>query len=87
MIQLTKINSAPIAVNCDLIEYIEETPDTVVTFTNNDKVVVREKMEEIIRKVVDYRRAVAGLIDAEIRRSLRPVTQVREQSGGLNLED
>jgi flagellar protein FlbD len=73
MILLTKINSAPITVNCDIIEYIEETPDTVITLTNNDKVVVQESMAEIIQKVVQYRRTIAGLVDHENARQLRYV--------------
>jgi len=73
MILLTKINSAPIAVNSDLIEYIEEAPDTIITMTNSDKVVVQEGMEEIIQKVVHYRRLISGLIEAESGRQLRSV--------------
>jgi flagellar protein FlbD len=73
MILLTKINKNPIAVNCDLIEYIEETPDTVITLTNSDRVVVQEGMMEIIEKVVQYRRSIAGLVDAETDRQLRRV--------------
>jgi flagellar protein FlbD len=71
MILLTKINKAPIAVNADLIQYIEETPDTVITLTNNDKVVVVETMTAIIQKVVHYRRLINGLIDLEYERQLR----------------
>ena len=73
MIVLTKINNNLIAVNSDLIEYIEETPDTVITLTNSDRVVVQEGMTEIIDKVVQYRRLVAGLVDAETARQLRGV--------------
>ena len=73
MIVLTKINDAPIAVNSDLIEYIEETPDTIITMTNSDKVVVRERMAEIIEKVVRFRRLISGLIEAESERQLRGV--------------
>jgi flagellar protein FlbD len=68
MIILTKINKAPITVNADLIQYIEETPDTIITMTNNDKVVVQDSMEDIIRKVVHYRRLIGGLIDSEHER-------------------
>jgi flagellar protein FlbD len=71
MILLTKINKAPIAVNADLIQYIEETPDTVLTMTNNEKVVVVEGMAAIIQKVVRYRRLITGMIDAEYERQLR----------------
>jgi flagellar protein FlbD len=73
MILLTKINKAPIAVNADLIQYIEETPDTIITLSNNDKVVVAEGMAEIIDKVVHYRRLINGLIDSEYERQLRTV--------------
>jgi len=68
MIVLTKINKAPIAVNSDLIQYIEETPDTVITMTNNDKVVVQEGMSEIIQKVVHFRRLINRLIECEHER-------------------
>ncbi len=73
MIQLTKINGHQIVLNSDLIEYIEETPDTVITLSNNDKVIVKDRMTEIIEKVVRYRRTLAGLIDAEGERRLAKV--------------
>jgi flagellar protein FlbD len=68
MILLTKINKAQIAVNADLIQYIEETPDTIITLTNNDKVVVNESMTEIIQKVVHYRRLINRLVELEYER-------------------
>lgn len=70
MIQLTKINGHQITLNPDLIEYVEETPDTVITLTNNDKIIVKDRMAEIIDKVVRYRRMVAGLVEAEYERQL-----------------
>ncbi len=73
MIILTKINKALIAVNADLIQYIEETPDTVVTMTNGEKIVVHDSMDEIIRKVVHYRRLLNGLIESEYERQLRHI--------------
>ncbi len=73
MIQLTKINGHQIVLNSDLIEYIEETPDTVITLSNNDKVIVKDRMTEIIEKVVRYRRTLAGLIESEYERRLAKV--------------
>lgn len=70
MIQLTKINGAPIVLNSDLIEYIEETPDTVITMTNGEKIVVQDRMVEIIDKVVRFRRVISGLVETEFRRRL-----------------
>ncbi len=71
MIQLTKINNTSIVLNSDLIEYIEETPDTVITLTNNDRVVVQERMTEIIDKIVHFRRQVSGLVESEYQRRIR----------------
>jgi len=71
MIVLTKINKAPIAVNSDHIQYIEETPDTVITMENSDKVVVSESIAEVIRKVVNYRRLVQNLVELEHERQNR----------------
>ncbi len=71
MILLRKINNAPIVLNSDLIEYIEETPDTVITLTNNDRVVVQEGLTEIIDKVVRYRRMIAGTTEADAESVLR----------------
>jgi flagellar protein FlbD len=73
MILLTKINGAPIAVNSDLIEFIEETPDTVITLTNGDKIVVHERMSEIIDKVVEYRCFVSGAVRSATHNGLRHV--------------
>ena len=71
MILLKKINDAPIAVNSDLIQYIEETPDTIITMTNNDKVVVQERMTDVIQKVVHFRRLINRLVETEYERQLR----------------
>ena len=71
MILLTKINKASITVNADLIQYIEETPDTVLTMTNGEKVVVVDSMASIIQQIVQYRRLISGLINAEYERQLK----------------
>lgn len=56
MIKLTRLNNTMLILNSDLIEMIEETPDTVITLTNGHKMVVREAAQEIIRLVVSYKR-------------------------------
>jgi flagellar protein FlbD len=61
MIQLTRLNNASLAVNCDLIKYVEEAPDTVLTLVSGDKLVVRETMEQVIEQVRQFRRSI--LID------------------------
>lgn len=67
MIQLTRLNNARLAVNCDLIKYVEAAPDTVITLLNGEKLVVRETPEQVIERVRDFRRSVllgsgAGLL-------------------------
>jgi len=62
MIHLTKLNNQPLVLNSDLIELIEITPDTVITLTTGNKVVVLENTEEVIDRVVAYRqRLMAGI--------------------------
>ena len=62
MIQLTRLNSNPIALNSDLIKFVENAPDTVITLINGEKVIVRETSDEVIQRIVEFRRAVmAGL--------------------------
>ncbi|WP_371368987.1 Swarming motility protein SwrD [Sporomusa rhizae] len=60
MIKVTKLKSQDrdFVVNAELIETIEETPDTVITLTSGKKLIVEESMDEIVRKVMDYRRAL-----------------------------
>ena len=68
MILLTKINNAHVVVNCDMMQSIEETPDTVITLSNGDKVVVKERMTEIIEKIVEYRRRIWRIVETEYER-------------------
>ena len=58
MIHVTRIKGQHAAVNPDLIETIEETPDTVICFTSGEKMIVRESLQEIIDRVVQFRRAL-----------------------------
>ena len=56
MIQLTRLNNQPLVVNADLIKLIEQAPDTVITLVTGEKLVVRENTEEVIRRVIGFRR-------------------------------
>ncbi len=58
MIQLTRLSGADIIINAELVETVEETPDTVVTLTTGKKYVVRDTASEVVRKVLEYRRAL-----------------------------
>lgn len=58
MIRLTRLNRAPIVLNSDLIEHIDVTPDTVITLTTGQILRVRETAEEVINRIVRFRRQV-----------------------------
>jgi len=58
MIQLTRLNSHPLVVNSDLIKFVEQAPDTVITLVNGDKIVVRESAQDVLERVVQFRRSV-----------------------------
>src|SRR4249919_2467382 len=62
VIQLTRLNGNPIALNSDLIKFVENAPDTVITLINGEKIIVRETSDDVIHRILDFRRAVmAGL--------------------------
>ena len=65
MIRLTRLNNRPLVVNSELIKFIENTPDTVITLVTGEKIVVLETAEEVMTEIVEYR-----------RRLRRPVTAV-----------
>jgi len=58
MIRLKRLNGKEFVVNCDRIEFLESTPDTVVTLISNNKIVVMETIDEVIEKVIEYRRRI-----------------------------
>lgn len=60
MIALIRLNGQPVLLNCDLIESVEETPDTVVTLTSGNKLIVRDRMAEVAQKVIDFKRKIYG---------------------------
>jgi flagellar protein FlbD len=58
MIHVTRLNHTPVVLNCDLIEQVETTPDTVISLTSGQKIMVLESTEEIIDRVRLFRRSL-----------------------------
>jgi flagellar protein FlbD len=56
MILLTRLNSQPIVVNSDMIKFIENTPDTVITLLTGEKIVVRETVPQVLDEMLRFRR-------------------------------
>lgn len=64
MIKLTRLDKSrsQIVVSADLIETLEATPDTVVTLTTGKKFMVQEAVDEVMEKVVEYRRRIIPIV-------------------------
>jgi flagellar protein FlbD len=60
MIELTKLQNAKIVVNAELIEFVESTPDTLITTITGKKLMVKESVDEVIKMVVAYKRRCAA---------------------------
>jgi flagellar protein FlbD len=58
VIQLTKLNNELIFINPDMILYIEQTPDTLVTLLNKEKIMVKEDPNTIAKKYINYKRTI-----------------------------
>lgn len=58
MIEVTRLNGTQILVNADLIELVEETPDTVITFTTGRKIIVKESRQQIKSLAKSYKREI-----------------------------
>ena len=56
MIEVTRLQNQPIVINADLIEFVEETPDTMISMTTGKKILVKESVSQVIDRIVGYRR-------------------------------
>ena len=60
MIALTRLDKRVVVLNADLIKMIEATPDTIVTLVSGETMIVRESVEEVVGRAIDYQRQVRG---------------------------
>lgn len=58
MIEVTKLNDMKLSVNAELIETVEEIPDTVITLTNGKKIFVKESRQKVENLVKSYKRDI-----------------------------
>ena len=61
MIELTRFNGERFVLNADQIEIVEATPDTIIRLLNGKKIVVRETVETVVTKALDYARRVHSI--------------------------
>jgi flagellar protein FlbD len=58
MIRLTRLNNQSLTVNSDLIKFVEQSPDTLITLVTGEKIVVRESADDVLARVIAFRRSV-----------------------------
>lgn len=58
MISLTRFDGSKFVISCEVIQYVEATPDTIITQITGDKVMVKETVDEIIDLVIDFRQKI-----------------------------
>ena len=58
MISVTRLNHSAIVLNSDLIEHIESTPDTVISLTTGERILVLESPEEVVDRIIGFRRRI-----------------------------
>jgi flagellar protein FlbD len=69
MIRVTRLNHIPLILNSDLIEHIEMTPDTVISLTGGQKIMVLEGPSEVVERVVAFRRSILnGMLQCPLRK-------------------
>lgn len=61
MIELTKFNGTKFTVNAEIIEFVEETPDTVISLTTGKKIIVKESRQEVVERVIAYKNAIYSI--------------------------
>lgn len=64
MIKVTRLNDSVLMVNVDRIQSLQAIPETVITFTNNDKIMVKEPLEEVSQRIVEYQRTINSTLDS-----------------------
>ena len=86
MIQLTRLNNSRLAINSDLIKFVEAAPDTVLTLVSGEKVVVREGVAEVIERVQEFRRSILCGAHPALRlvgeSAVSSLDEVSAESGG-----
>lgn len=81
MIRLTRLNKQPIGVNSDLVKFVENSPDTLITLISGEKILVRESYEEIVSLMVAFRQRVLAGVDPSVYASCGPSDEALRRAG------
>jgi flagellar protein FlbD len=86
VIRLTRLNGSSIALNSDLIKFVENAPDTVITLVNGEKMIVLETTVEVIHRIVEFRRSVLAGLPSSGANLMAPGGSVNSKHAGLDRE-
>ncbi len=64
MIKVTRLNNREVVVNADLIEFLESTPETMISMTSGRRMVVKEPVDEVVRRIIDFRNRTLPVLRA-----------------------
>jgi len=67
MILLTRLNNRPLVVNSDMIKFIENTPDTVLTLVSGEKIVVLESVAQVMEAIMNFRARIVAAAGPRVR--------------------
>jgi flagellar protein FlbD len=60
MITVTRLDRRVVVINAELVKMVEAAPDTIITLINGDTIIVRETVDEVVARAVDYARQIRG---------------------------
>lgn len=66
MVKLTRLDRREVVVNADLVEFIEATPETIISMTTGKKVVVKESVDEVVRRIVEFRHRTLPIVKSAV---------------------
>ncbi len=62
MIVLHRLNDERFVLNAELIRTVEQRPDTTITLTTGERLVVREELDEVVDRAIEYGRALRAFL-------------------------
>lgn len=82
MIGLTRLNNSHFTINSDLIKFVEQSPDTVITLLSGEKILVQETVDEVVARVVEFRKQLLSAVVSwsGVRAGVLPITCLSPES-------
>jgi flagellar protein FlbD len=84
MIEVTRLNGLPLTINAELIKFVEATPDTLISLTTGEKVMVKEAVAFVTERVLDYRKRCVGRGVCEPGRAGASALECRNRMGSVS---